>query len=128
MSHPIPSDQLSRRERQVMELLARLGGATARDVQRELPDPPTYSAVRSILRILGEKKMITKVRKEGRDFYSSAVPADKARLNALQTVVRNFFSNSAVEAACALLGNGTRAISREEAETLRKLIDEARKK
>jgi len=72
--------------------------------------------------------MITKVRKEGRDFYSSAVPADKARLNALQTVVRNFFSNSAVEAACALLGNGTRAISREEAETLRKLIDEARKK
>lgn len=111
-----------------MELLVRFGSATARDVLRELPDPPTYSAVRSILRILGEKKLITKIRKDGRDFYSSRVPADKARINALQTVVRNFFSNSAVEAACALLGNGPRSISSEEAETLRKIIEEARRK
>jgi predicted transcriptional regulator len=122
------SDHLSRRERQVMELLIRLGSATARDVQRELPDPPTYSAVRSILRILGEKKLITKVRKDGRDLYSSPVPADKARIKALQAVVRSFFSNSAVEAACALLGNRPQELSADDVEKLQKLIDEARKK
>lgn len=111
-----------------MELLIRLERATARDILRELPDPPTYSAVRSVLRILGEKKLVTKVHKDGRDLYSTAIPAEKARVNALQAVVKSFFSDSAVEAACALLGNRRRKLSLEEAARLQKLIDEARTK
>ena len=121
------TDSLSRRERQVLELLIKLGSATARDIERELPDPPTYSAVRSILRILGEKKLIQKTTHERRDWYSPAVPAELARLKALQAVVRSFFSNSAVDAACALLGGRRSKLSAEEAAKLQRLIDEARK-
>ena len=127
MSNPLSDDSLSRRERQVMELLIKLGSATARDIQRDLPDPPTYSAVRSILRILGAKKLIQKTTEERRDWYSPAVPAEQARLSALQEVVRSFFSNSAVDAACALLGGRRPKLSAEDAAKLQRLIDEARK-
>ena len=109
-----------------MELLIKLGSATARDIQRELPDPPTYSAVRSILRILGAKKLIQKTTQERRDWYSPVVPAEQARLRALQEVVKSFFSNSAVDAACALLGGRRRKLSAQEAAKLQRLIDEAR--
>ena len=109
-----------------MELLIKLGSATARDIQHELPDPPTYSAVRSILRILGEKKLIQKATQERRDWYSPAIPAEQARLRALQAVVKSFFSNSAVDAACALLGGRRRKFSAEETAKLQRLIDEAR--
>ena len=117
---------LSRRERQVMELLIRLGRATARDVERELPSPPTYSAVRSILRILGEKKLVQKVSRGGRDWYSPVVPAARARLRALRELVRDFFSDSAVDAACALLGGRRRKLSPQEITKLQRLIEEAR--
>jgi len=111
-----------------MDLLIKLGEASARDIQSELPDPPTYSAVRSILRILGQKSLVTKVKKDGRDLYTPAVPVEQARISALQAVVKSFFSNSAVEAACALLGNQKKKISPEEAEMLQKLIEEAKKR
>ena len=120
------ANSLSRRERQVMDLLMKLENATARDIQRDLPDPPTYSAVRSILRILGEKRLIQKTSRGGRDWYSSVIPADRARLKALQGVVKNFFANSAVDAACALLGDRRRKLSADEAAKLQRLIDEAR--
>ena len=111
-----------------MELLIKLGRANARDIQRDLPDPPTYSAVRSILRILGEKKLIQKVSREGRDLYSPVVPAEQARVKALQDVVRSFFANSAVDAACALLGGRRRKLTPKEVEKLQCLIDEAKTK
>lgn len=126
-SSPLPDD-LSMRERQAVEILIRLGRATARDVQRELPEAPTYSAVRSILRILVQKKLLTKERVHGRDHYTPSIPIPQARRGALQEVVRRFFADSPMEAACALLGGKNVRLSAKEAGQLMKLIKEARKK
>ncbi len=115
------------RERQALEILIRLGRATAREVQRELPDAPTYSAVRSILRILVGKNLLAKEHLRGRDHFMPSVPATKARRGALQDVVRRFYANSAAEAACALLGGGNIRLSPAEAGRLTKLIKAARK-
>jgi predicted transcriptional regulator len=122
------SQNLSRRERQVVEILLRLGSATGREIQRELPDPPTYSAVRSILRILVEKRMLRKQREEGRDIYSTSVSLTKAKMHAARGFVRNFFNNSAGEAACALLGHKSVKLSKDEAGKLIELIEEARRR
>lgn len=128
MGDPLLSDDLSRRERQVLEILIRLDRATGRDVERELPDAPTYSAVRSILRILTEKGVIQKKSDGGRDWYSPSISAAKARQSALRALVQRFFSNSTSEAACALLGDRNVKLSDQEAERLIKLIKESRGK
>lgn len=127
----IPSDfseDLSRRERQVVEIIIRLGRATARDIEREIPDPPTYSAVRSILRILVEKNLIVKKTAGGKAWYAPSVSAAKARTGALRSLVNRFFANSTCEAACALLGDKNVKLSKEDADKLMKLIEEARSK
>lgn len=97
------TDALSRRERQVMDILFRRGEATVAEVMAELPDPPTYSAVRSILRILHEKKLITHREDGPRYVYLPAVSPDRARDEALSQVVRTFFDGSAEAAVTALL-------------------------
>ena len=119
---------LSKRERQVVEIVLRLRTATARDIEHELPDPPTYSAVRSILRILTNKGVLKKRRTGGRDYYSSAIPVAEARTHGLRSLVRNFFGGSAGEAACALLGQKGVKLSHEEAAKLIAMIKEARGK
>ena len=123
----LPGD-LSKRERQVVEIIVRLKTATARDIERELPNAPTYSAVRSILRILVEKGLLQKKHKGGRDWYSPVVPAATARTSVIRSLVRNFFGDSTGEAACALLGQKDVKLSEEEAARLMKLIGEARSK
>lgn len=128
MGSPCIPDDLSMRERQAMEILIRLGRATARDVQRELPEAPTYSAVRSILRILVGKKLLAKENVRGRDHFRPSLPVTLARRSALQEVVKRFFANSAAEAACALLGGSDVRLSTGEAGRLMKLIKEARQK
>ena len=122
------SDELSRRERQVVDIVVRLGRATGRDIEAELPEAPTYSAVRSILRILTGKGWLLKETETGRDWYSPAQPVAKAKAGALQAVVNNLFSNSVCEAACALLGDRKVKLSSEEASRLIKLINEATSK
>ena len=122
------SDDLSRRERQVVDIVLRLGRVTARDVEAEMPEAPTYSAVRSILRILTEKGNLRKDRQDGRDWYSPAQPAAKARVGALRSVVNRLFSDSVCEAACALLGDRKVKLSPEEADRLIKLINQATEK
>lgn len=119
---------LSRRERQVVELLVRLGEATAKEVGERLPDPPTNSAVRSILRILVGKELVVKRREKGVDIFAPAVPVAAAKSGALRTLVTNFFTGSVSEAACALLGQKGVKLSAEEAERLMELIWEAKKK
>lgn len=110
-----------------MEIISRLGRATGRDIERELPNAPTYSAVRSILRILTHKGVLTKAPDEdGRDWYAPAVAAAKLRKTVLRDFVRSFFSDSAVDAACALLGQKNVKLSAEEAGRLMALIKEAR--
>ena len=120
------SNGLSRRERQVVELLMRYGTSTAREIEERLADPPTYSAVRSILRLLVEKGLVQKELKDGRDLFRLPVAPAKARAKALQSLVGKFFDNSVGEAAVALLGSRKTKLSDEEADRLLKLINDAR--
>jgi predicted transcriptional regulator len=118
----------SKRERQVIEVISRLGRATAREIERELPNAPTYSAVRSILRVLTTKGVLIKEKDAGgRDWYAPAVSVAQIRKSAVREFVSGFFANSAVEAACALLGQRSVRLTKAEADKLIALIKEARK-
>ena len=125
MRESLSADDLSRRERQVVDLVIGLGRATARDIEAGLPDAPTYSAVRSILRILTERGWLRKERESGRDCYSLAPRASQTKTGALRTMVSRLFSDSVCEAACALLGDRKVKLSPEEARRLIKIINEA---
>ncbi|MCB1225871.1 MAG: BlaI/MecI/CopY family transcriptional regulator [Verrucomicrobiales bacterium] len=120
-------DNLSKRERQVIEILVRRGRASAREIEQDLPDAPTYSAVRSILRLLVDRGVLVKSHEDGRDWFSLHVSPQKARLSALSRMVTRFFDNSVGDAAVALLGQRNVKLSEEEAQKLYKLIEEARK-
>jgi BlaI family penicillinase repressor len=97
------AEDLSRRERQVMEILHRRGESTVTEIMQTLPDPPSYSAVRSILRILGQKKLIAHKEDGPRYVYFPAKPTDKARDDVLAHVVRTYFAGSTEQAVTALL-------------------------
>jgi BlaI family transcriptional regulator, penicillinase repressor len=94
---------LSRREREVMDVLYRRGEATVAEVMDDLKDPPTYSAVRSILRVLTEKGHIVHRADGPRYVYAPAVGAERASKAALDHVVNTFFDGSAERALAALL-------------------------
>ena len=96
-------ENLSRREREVMDVLYRHGEATVAEVIEELKDPPSYSAVRSILRILREKGHITHREDGPRYVYAPAVGPERARRVALDHLVNTFFEGSAERALAALL-------------------------
>jgi predicted transcriptional regulator len=108
-----------------MEVIYRLDGATAAQIARALPSPPSYSAVRSLLSILEAKGHLRHETRGNRYLYLPAVPRDKARRRALQEVVRTFFDGSSTEAAVALLDGAGRALSAEDLVELRRRIDEA---
>ena len=95
--------KLSRREREVMDVLYRRGEATAGEVLDELPEPPTYSAVRSILRILKSKGHVTYRADGARYVYAPALAQDRASRAAVDHLVKTFFSGSAARAMAALL-------------------------
>jgi predicted transcriptional regulator len=118
---------LSRRERQVIEIVMKRGRASAREIEEDMPDAPTYSAVRSILRLLVEKNLLVKEQVSGRDWFSLPVNASKAKVSALRSLVRRFFEDSAGDAALALLGQKGVKLTSEEADKLMKLVEEARK-
>ncbi|MEP7345506.1 MAG: BlaI/MecI/CopY family transcriptional regulator [Gemmatimonadaceae bacterium] len=122
-----PNEDLTRRESQVMNILHRRGDSTVSEIMTDLPDPPTYSAVRSILRILADKGLVA-FREDGpRYVYSPAQPADRARDDALQHVVRTYFAGSTEQAMTALLRLSDADIGDVEVERLRKLIGGARR-
>ncbi|MBX3173172.1 MAG: BlaI/MecI/CopY family transcriptional regulator [Gemmatimonadaceae bacterium] len=117
---------LSRRERQIMDAIYRLGEATAQEVLDHLPDPPSYSAVRALLRVLVEKGHV-KHREDGtRYVYAPVVSREQARRNALKQMVRTFFDGSAAQAAAALLNLKDSNLSDDELDRLEALIDRAR--
>jgi BlaI family transcriptional regulator, penicillinase repressor len=123
----IPETQaLSRRERQVMDILYRRGGATVAEIMSDLPDPPTYSAVRSILRILGEKKLIRHKEDGPRYVYSPADTTDSAREDMLAHVVKTYFAGSPEQAVTALLRMSDADLPDEDIERLRASISNAR--
>src|SRR5688572_1458540 len=120
------AEGLTRRERQVMNILFRRGRATVAEVMEDLPDPPTYSAVRSILRILAGKGLITHHEDGPRYVYAPAGNADRARSEALRHVVSTFFDGSAEEAATALLRMSDVDLSEAELARLRERVRKAR--
>ena len=85
---------LSRRERQIMDAIYRRGQATAAEVLQDMPDPPSYSAVRAMLRVLEEKGHLQHVQQGPRYVFLPTVPRDQARRSALQQLVRTFFDGS----------------------------------
>jgi predicted transcriptional regulator len=95
--------QLSRRERQIMDVIYRRGRATAADVLDDIPDPPSYSAVRAMLRLLEEKGHVRHEQDGPRYVFLPTVNRDRARKSALKHVVRTFFDGSATDAVAALL-------------------------
>ena len=117
---------LSRRERQIMEIVYRRGEVTAAEILADLPDPPSYSAVRGLLRILVDKQHL-KHREDGpRYVYAPVVAREKARTKAVADLLDTFFDGSAAQAAAALLGSSRRKLSKEELDELDALIAEAR--
>src|SRR5262245_59817056 len=120
-------DKLSRRERQIMDLLYRGQALTAAEIQQGLPDPPGYSAVRAMLRVLGEKGHIRHQEKSLRYFYSPVVPVEKAKRSALRHLLQTFFAGSREQAVAALLDDGAGKLSDEELSRMAALIERARK-
>ena len=124
---PSPYAELGRRERQIMDVVYRAGSASASDVHGQLPDPPSYSAVRAMLRILEEKGHLTHTADGPRYVFAPVVPRNAARQSALRQVVRTFFDGSATDAVATLLDMQGSKISGDELAELAKLIDRARK-
>jgi predicted transcriptional regulator len=119
--------QLSRRGRQIMDVLHARGSATVADVLAGLPDPPSYSSVRALLRILEEKGHV-KHRAEGaRYVYLARASRQAATRAALKRLVSTFFSGSVSQAVAALLEDADTRLSEPELQKIDKLIQQARK-
>ncbi|HXU15077.1 MAG TPA: BlaI/MecI/CopY family transcriptional regulator [Terriglobales bacterium] len=117
---------LSRRERQILDVLYRLGRANAADIRRELPDPPSYSAVRAMLRILEDKGHVRHIEEGLRYMYMPVVSRDRVRHSALRYLVETFFGGSPAEAATALLDSSAGKLSELELERLSEMIRKAK--
>lgn len=127
MTEERPHRDLTRRERQIMDIVYRFGQATAAEVQENLPDPPSYSAVRALLRVLEEKGHLRHEEEGPRYVYLPTLPREEARRSAMKRLVRTFFDDSTEKAVAALLSMSASDLSREELEHLEELIDEARR-
>ena len=118
---------LTRRERQIMDVLYRRGRATAAEVMGELPGEPNYSTVRTQLRVLEDKGHVSHDEEGGRYVYAPAVPRHAARKSALKHLVETFFDGSAEQVVAAVLGGEASRLSDEELDRVASLIDKARK-
>ena len=124
MTAPAP---LSRRERQIMDYLFQRGRATAAEVMEGIADPPSYSAVRALLRTLEEKGHVTH-EEVGRAYvYKPTVARDQARQSALRHMLKTFFSGSPEQAMAALLDLSGPRMSGEELDRLAGLVEKAKK-
>jgi BlaI family penicillinase repressor len=118
--------KLSRRERQIMDVLYRLGRATAAEILENLPEPPGYSAVRAMLRVLEEKKHIRHEEKDLRYVFLPVVPRDKARRSAVRHMLDTFFEGSPEQAVATLLDVSGTTLSADDFDRLAALIEKAR--
>jgi predicted transcriptional regulator len=118
---------LSRRERQILDILYKHGRATAADVQAALPEPPSYSAVRALLRILEEKGHVRHEQDGPRYMFLPTVARDNAQRSALRHILQTFFNGSAEQAISALLDDTSARLSPAELDRLARMIDTARK-
>ncbi len=118
---------LSRRERQIVDALYKLGRASAAEVRAELPDAPSYSAVRALLRILEDKGHVRHEQDGPRYVYAPTVARDSAKRSAMRHILHTFFDGSAAQAMSALLDVSSSRLSDSELDRLERLIDDARK-
>jgi predicted transcriptional regulator len=124
---PTQRPQLSRRERQIMDVVYRLGRANAADVRRLLPDAPSYSTVRALLRVLEEKGHLHHEADGPRYVFVPTIPRDKAGLSALRQLLATFFDDSTEQAVAALLDLSSAQLTPREYDRLSGLIARARK-
>ena len=122
------SDHLSRRERQVMDVVYELDEATAREVQERLPNAPSYSAVRAVLTRLVDQGHLRYRESGPRYVYKPAEQRTRIRTAALRKTVDTFFEGSAASAISALLGISANELSQEELDELAKAIEAAKEK
>lgn len=115
---------LARREREVMAILFRRGEATAKEIQDELVDPPTYSAVRALLATMGNKNLVTSRKDSRRYVYRAAVPEKKAKQSALRQLLSTFFDGRPEKLVASLLDPREQSLSDEEIRRIRNLIKE----
>ena len=115
--------QLSRRERQIMDIIYRLGQASAKDVQENLPDPPSYSAVRALLVTLENKGMVKHAKESRRYIYKPAITEKKARKSAIQNLVSTFFEGKPQNLVAALLDESDEHLTKDQINDIRKMVD-----
>ncbi|PWB71082.1 CopY family transcriptional regulator [candidate division GN15 bacterium] len=120
-------NQLTKRERQIMDILYRLAEASAGDIHSALPDPPTYSTVRKLLSILEEKGLVRHIERDRRYVYLPARPKREARRIALKHLVETFFENSTEGVVAALMDMSAGKLSDEDFTRLTRLIEQKRK-
>lgn len=118
---------LSRRERQIMDIIYQKGEATVAEVRKLLLDPPSYSSVRALLSVL-EKKEFVKHKERGRRYiYYPTVALDRVKRSALKHLMETFFDDSAERVMAALLNIRGTSLSEKELERMARLIEEAKK-
>lgn len=120
------AQDLSRRERQIMDSVYRRGKATAAEVMADLPEAPSYSAVRTMLRLLEEKGHLQHEQDGPRYVYLPTVARENARVNALKHLVSTFFNGSAEQAMAALLEISDSNLSDDQLSRMQQLIEDAR--
>ena len=118
---------LSRRERQIMDILYQRKRATAAEIHNALPDAPTYSAVRAKLRVLEEKGHIRHEEEALRYVYIPTMPRDAARRSALRHVISTFFEGSVEQTVAALLDVSAAKLSPEDLDRIQNIVDQAKK-
>ena len=123
-----PHNELSRRERQIMDVLFRMEQATVSDVQTAMPDPPSYSAVRAMLRILEDKGHVRHEQDGPRYLYKPALARERAKKSAMRHLLHTFFAGSHEQAVAALLDEASSTLSDAEFDRLARLIDRRRTK
>lgn len=123
----MPTPPLSRREREIMDVLYAAAHLTAAEVRERMPDPPGYSAVRAQLRILEEKGHVRHEERGPRYVYSPVVSRARARRSALKSLVQTFFGGSPEQAVAALIDDSRAKLTAAELDRLAALIEQARK-
>ena len=121
------NETLSRRERQIMDVLHRLGRASAADIEAELSDAPSYSAVRAHLRTLEEKGHVRHEVEQLRYVYFPTVNPERARKSAVRHLVDTFFGGSPADAVAALIDPKSAKLKKADLDRLAQLIEEARR-